>query len=70
MSLIIHKCFDDGLISIDHDYKLIISDKIDDIKLLKYLSEFNGRKIKLPIKKEYYPDKSLLKKHMLNVFKG
>lgn len=69
MSLIIHKCFDEGLITIDQDYKIQLSKKIEDVELLKYLSKYDGIKIKLPIKKEYYPDKKFLMNHMKNVFK-
>ena len=69
LSLIIHKCFDEGLITIDQEYKVILSEQIQDNMLSNYLSEFDGVKIKLPIKKEYYPDKLLLMKHMDTVFK-
>lgn len=70
MSLIIHKCFDDGLITIDQDYKIVLSSKIKDVELLNYLSKYNGVKINLPIKKEFYPDKKLLLVHNDEVFKG
>ena len=69
MSLIIHKCFDEGLITIDQDYKIVLSKSIKDDMLLKYLSEYDGTKIKLPLKKEFYPDKDLLMIHTKNVFK-
>ena len=69
MSLIIHKCFDEGLITIDQDYKIVLSKSIKDDMLLKYLSEYDGTKIKLPLKKEFYPDKNLLMIHTKNVFK-
>ena len=70
MSLIIHKCFDEGLITIDQDYKIVLSSKIKDVELSNYLSKYNGVKIKLPIKKEFYPDKKLLLLHKDEVFKG
>ena len=38
--LIIHKCFDEGLITIDQDYKIVLSPKIIDPELLNYLSRF------------------------------
>lgn len=69
MSLIIHKCFDEGLITIDQEYKLVVSNKIVDGELLKYLSKYDGVKINLPVRKEFYPDKHLLKTHMEEVFK-
>ena len=38
--------------------------------LRNYLNEFEGKKISLPVRKEYYPDKELLKKHSEEVFKN
>jgi len=63
LSLILHKCFDTGLISIDDNYRVIVSYNIEDINLKKYLNPFRGKKIMLPPRKKYYPDKELLKKH-------
>ena len=63
LNLTLHKCFDEGLISFNNDYKLIISKNITDSELLKYLKPYQGKKIKLPFKKEYYPDKNLLSLH-------
>ena len=70
MSLIIHKCFDEGLLSINQDYKIVLSPTIKDKELLNYLLKYKDLKINLPIKKEHYPDKELLMKHMNEVFKG
>ena len=70
LSLILHKCFDKGLLSIDDDYKVIISKNIKDEKLKLYLKSFEGNKIRLPVRKEFYPDKNLLKIHRENVFKS
>ena len=44
LSLIFHKCFDIGLISIDHDYKVLISKNIKDESLKLYLKSFEGKK--------------------------
>ena len=63
LSLIFHKCFDKGLISIDDNYKLIVSKNIKDDNLKDYLNQFKNQKISLPVRKEYRPDKELLKKH-------
>ena len=70
LSLILHKCFDKGLLSIDDNYKVLISTNIKDENLRNYLHEFEGKKISLPVRKEYYPDKELLKKHRETVFKN
>ena len=53
---------------IDSDYILQVSKKITDTYLLSYLNKFNGKKINLPVKKEFYPDKKFLKKHSIEVF--
>lgn len=63
LSLVLHKCFDNGFISLDNNYKVILSEKINDPNLLNYLNNFRGKKIRLPVRKEYNPDKSLIKKH-------
>ena len=70
MSLIIHKCFDDVLITINQDYKIVLSSKIKNVELLNYLSKYNGVKKNLPIKKEFDPDKKLLLLRNDKVFKG
>ena len=46
LSLIVHKCFDKGLIIIDDDYKVRISHKIEDKELQKYLSKFENKNAK------------------------
>ena len=63
LSLLFHKCFDKGLVAFDEYYKVLISNNITDNKLNNYLDKYKGIKIKLPLKKEFYPDQSLLAKH-------
>ena len=43
--------------------KMALSNSIEDENLKKYLNDFEGKKIRLPVRKEFYPDKELLKKH-------
>ncbi len=69
LSLILHKCFDNGLISIDDQYKVLVSKGIKDKTLYSYLKSYEGKKINLPVRKQYYPDKDLLKKHREITFK-
>ena len=69
LSLILHKCFDTGLLSLDDNYKVIVSEFVNDKSLRLYLKSFEGKKIRLPVRKEYYPDKELLKKHREKIFK-
>ena len=67
MSLIIHKCFDEGLLSINQDYKIVLyNDKRQ--RVVELPLKYKDLKINLPIK-EHYPDKELLMKHMNEVFK-
>lgn len=63
LSLLIHKCFDEGIISIDDNYRILLSESINDKNLLKYLKKYENKKINLPIRKDYYPDRDLLKVH-------
>ena len=63
LSLIVHKCFDEGLISINNDYRVLVSSSISDKGLSEYLQKYENKKINLPVRKEYHPDKELLKKH-------
>ena len=63
LSMLIHKCFDEGIISIDDNYRIILSDSIKDKNLLDYLKKYENKKINLPIRKDFYPDKKLLKIH-------
>ena len=68
LSLILHKCFDTGLLSIDDNYKVIVSKHVNDESLRSYLKSFEGKKITLPVRKEYYPDKELLRNHRKLIF--
>ena len=42
---------------------------IKDKTLYSYLKSYEGKKINLPVRKQYYPDKDLLKKHREITFK-
>ena len=44
LSLVFHKCFDNGLISIDEDYKVLIGKNISDKKLKDYLKNTGVKK--------------------------
>ena len=60
----IHRLFDKGLITIDQDYTLILSEKLEN----SYYREYGGKKINLPNDKDKYPDKSALEWHCRNKF--
>ena len=61
----IHKLFDNGLISINSDYRVVVSSKL---KSTEY-EKINGKKIKLPKNKIYYPSASALENHNKLVFR-
>ena len=61
----IHKLFDNGLITIDSEYKVLISTML---KSTEYES-LNGKKINLPQNKTYYPSATALENHSKLVFR-
>ena len=63
LSILLHRCFDNGLFSIDDDYKIIVSESIEDDVILNYLKQYENKKIKLPVRKQYNPDRKFLKEH-------
>tara|TARA_B100000989_G_C19513056_1_gene460140 strand:+ start:51 stop:1259 length:1209 start_codon:yes stop_codon:yes gene_type:complete len=64
LSKLVHSCFDNGIITIDENYLVNISNTIKDDKiLLNYLQKFEGKKINLPEIPEYIPLQSYFKRH-------
>jgi putative restriction endonuclease len=52
----LHRAFDRGLIGIDEDYRVIVSDKFVESTNASYqLKIFAGKKIQLPASEKYYP---------------
>ncbi len=69
LSSLIDKAFDKGYISFDNEYKLIISPSVQrDQKLLEYLMEYEGDKIKTHGGE--LPDDEFLEWHRSNIFKS
>ncbi|WNY28839.1 hypothetical protein MmiEs2_10470 [Methanimicrococcus stummii] len=63
--------FDRGYITIDLDYKIIVSDKLDDYTdefTERTLREYSGKKISLP--NRFIPDEKFIEYHNEVVFKG
>lgn len=58
-----HWAFDNGLFSIDNDYKIIVNDEIKVDKNYKEIYEYENELIFLPKKREFYPYKGCLNKH-------
>ena len=60
-----HKLFDNGLISIDSDFKVVVSSMLQSTEYRK----FNGIKLKLPKNKSYYPSATVLSFHNKEIFR-
>jgi len=51
-----HRAFDRGLITIDENYKVLVSEKFKEETLSPYsIKQFNGKQILLPANEKYYP---------------
>lgn len=65
------RAFDKGYISIDHEYKIIVSKCIGDFKenenFKKFFYDFEGQKIQLP--KRFLPHKEFIEYHHQTIFK-
>ena len=61
----IHKLFDNGLISINNDYRVVVSSML---KSTEY-ERIDGKKIKLPNNKMHYPSAKALENHNKQVFR-
>lgn len=67
----LHRAFDRGLISIDTNYRVMVSAHIIEITEHPYsLKHLHGAPIKLPNSEVYYPDLGNVEWHNRNVFKG
>lgn len=67
----LHRAFDKGLITIDEEYKVVVSDLIEENESFLYgLKIFSGKKIKLPPVPEYYPSQENLCWHRDNIFRS
>ena len=67
----LHRAFDRGLISIDDNYCVIISDKFNENNIeSKYsINQFEGKEILLPKNEKYFPKLKNLNWHRNNIFK-
>ena len=65
LSKLVDKYFEDYLIFIDQNYKVILSEEVKkDKNLFEELKKFEGKKISLPPNKDNYPNKEYLRLHM------
>ena len=65
----LHRAFDRGLIAIDDNYKVIVSDSFREDKTSYSIKAFEGKKIILPYQNDYFPLKENFEWHKNNVFK-
>jgi putative restriction endonuclease len=64
-----HRAFDRGLITIDENYKVVVSGKFNEDSSSPYsIKQFNNHTILLPLNNKYYPELKNLGWHKENVF--
>ncbi|MES2766448.1 MAG: HNH endonuclease [Bacteroidota bacterium] len=66
----LHRAFDRGLISINKDYSIIVSEVFKEIETAYSIKVFKGKRIMLPKVEIYWPLKENLEWHRENVFKS
>ena len=64
----LHRAFDRGLIMIDREYRIQISNKFSEGSLDYSIIQFQNKSLLLPIEKRYYPSIENLKWHAQNIF--
>lgn len=65
----LHRAFDRGLITIDENYRVVVSNIFKEDESSYSIKFFEGKKINLPNKKNYYPLKDNFKWHREKIFK-
>ena len=66
----LHRAFDRGLICIDENYKVVVSNTFIENGNIYSLKTFEGKKIQLPKIKSYYPMKENFGWHRGNIYKA
>jgi putative restriction endonuclease len=59
----LHRAFDRGLIAIDDDYRVLVSDAFVEADSSYGIRQFAGREILLPARREYWPEREKLRWH-------
>lgn len=66
----LHRAFDRGLVSIDNDYRILVSKHIEELEDHPYnISKLDGKQILLPSQEQYRPAQENLAWHRHEVFK-
>ena len=66
----LHRAFDRGLIAIDNDFKLIVSNKFSEAEMEYSITQYAQKTIMLPTNVRYHPAKSNLEWHRVHIFKN
>lgn len=66
----LHRAFDRGLIAIDEDYKVVVSNTFKEYETSYSIGAFKGKEIQLPTLKSYYPLRENFEWHRKNVYKA
>lgn len=66
-----HWAFDNGLFTVDDDYKIVVAENfIEKSFQNRSIREFHKEKLLLPVSSEYFPRLDALEWHRLNVFQA
>lgn len=66
----LHRAFDRGLIAIDNNYKLIVSEKFSEECINYSIAMYANKKLMLPLESKYYPAINNLEWHRKHIFKN
>jgi putative restriction endonuclease len=66
----LHRAFDRGLITIDDDYRLVVSNSFSESTSDYSIKSYHGKEILLPQERRYYPALSNIDWHRNNIFKN
>ena len=66
----LHRAYDRGLITIDQDYRVVVSKKFKEYDTIYSLKKFEGQKILLPKEEQFFPLQSNIEWHKKNIFKA
>lgn len=66
----LHRAFDRGLITVDEDYRVVISNNFSESSSEYSIKNYHGKKILLPNERYYYPSLENLEWHRNNTFKN
>lgn len=70
LSPTIHRAFDRGLITIDNEYRIVVSNTFTETATNSFIKSYEGKSILLPKQKSYFPLVQNLEWHRINVFRN